>query len=726
MAKKILISLSLVLLLLVGVGVYALDITDDEEFEEVKTDTSFMLNSPLFTKEEDNKEYTQPAFDMALGGYEKVLENDNFELYHSKTRAYSIRVVNKANGFVWSSDDENIEDSKQAFKVTVLEKETGNDVVVSASDKKAVEIKPKVKETASKVVYEVELKYDDIEFEYEIELNDSGIKFSLLNDSINERGENKLIRISFFQYLGATVGDEVPGYVVIPSGNGGLIRYSKNSVISSAYQAPFYGTDLNYLKENGTLDDVLNMPVYGFVHGVNQNACLVEIKDGDANSTFNYVPAGYNSVQKHNQTYLNFVYRQPYTLETPNAKFTIIPDEYYKSDVVVEYSFLTGEDANYVGLAKQYQKSLVKDGVLGNASLAESTQMHVEAFGREYEEGLLFKKYHNMTTVSDLIDIDAELKENGVDNILYTLKGYYTGGFSGSKPTNVNFEGALGSLGRLDDNGMNYYLYYNPVETYKEILQHPSYNLVNVYRKEIYQTVEEDAKYTFYSDVTTIESGLSTAFDKYDSKVGLDGITKFLYGDYNREYDREETLDVYANSLNDKLYPMYSPNAYLWKNLDKYLTMDLYHERMRFITDSVPFAQIVLHGYVDMYSTYLNFSSNQDLDGLKCIEYGVYPAYLITKEASHNLSKTLSSDLFATEYGRVKDKMFSQYEFIKGALDHVVGAQIVERNVLKLGIVEVVYSNGVTIVVNYTNNSYLHRASGLQVKSMGYEVITNG
>lgn len=724
MAKKILISFSLILLLLVGVGVYALDITDDEEFEEVTTDTSFMLDSPLFTHVEDKTEYVQPAVDMEADGYEKVLENDKFEFYHSKSKAYSIRVVDKSNGFVWSNDVGTAE-SRQAFKASVIDGD-GKDQSASAGLADEVEITPKVKATLSKVVYSVKLKYDNITFDYEIALTDSGIKFSLLNDTIKEKGDSKLISIDFFQYFGAVKGAEVPGYIVIPSGNGGLIRYSENSVISSSYLAPFYGSDLNRLSEKDSLKDVLNMPVYGFVHGVDQNACLVEIKEGSANSLFNYIPAGYKSVQKHNQSYLSFVYREPYVLKTANSEFTLVPEEYYQSNIEVEYSFLSGSDANYVGLAKQYQESLVEDGVLGNASLATSTQMHVEAFGREYEEGLIFKKYHNMTTISDLLDIDAELKENGVDNILYTLKGFYTGGFSASKPSNVNFDSVLGSLHTLEENGINYYLYYNPVETTKERLSYPSYNLVNVYRNEYYLTVEEGAKYTFYSDMDTIGSGLNTAIDKYGSKVSFDGITKFLYGDYNRDYEREESVNVYYQALNDNLYPMYSPNAYLLKNTDKYLTMDLYHERMRFITDSVPFAQIVLRGYIDMYSTYLNFSSNQDLDGLKCIEYGVYPAYLITKEASHNLSNTLSSDLFATEYSRVKDKMFSQYEFIKEALDNVVGAQIVDRNVLKLGIVEVVYSNGVTIVVNYTNNSYLHRSSGRQVKSMGYEVIING
>ena len=95
MVKKILICLSICLLLLVGLGVYALDITDDEDFKEVTTDTSFMLNSPLFTQKEDGRKYVQREYDMEADGFEKVLENDKFEFYHSESKAYSIRVVNK-------------------------------------------------------------------------------------------------------------------------------------------------------------------------------------------------------------------------------------------------------------------------------------------------------------------------------------------------------------------------------------------------------------------------------------------------------------------------------------------------------------------------------------------------------------------------------------------------------------------------------------------------------
>lgn len=722
MAKKILILLVAVVVCIASYSAFALDLSDDKEFEEVVTDTSFMLDSPLFTQPEDYEENTK---EHGLSGFTKVLENKKFIFYHNENekRAYSIRIKNKETGYVWSSNGAGAL-SNNVFTVNALDKNgefisaaTGG---IQSTDSQYVQITPEIDEENMKVTYNVNLPEDKISFAYTISLTDDGIKLHMDNESIQENGENILANITFFPYFGAsgveedeTTGEKsvaIPGYIVIPSGNGGLIRYGVNPTINSIYTTTFYGTDLNFHTDNSRVGNTLSMPVYGLVHGVNQDACLVEIKQGDSIATFNYESAGVN-INKYHKAYLTFNYRQRYKMETSNSTFMLSSD-ISTSDIDVEYSFLSEENANYVGIARKYQESLIEAGALGNAKLSDSTQMHVEAFGREYEEGLIRKKYVNMTTIDDILDINSELEMNGIDNVVYTLKGYYKGGYSGSTPTNVNFEGALGNLNKLNNQGLDYYLYYNPVETRGPRLQYPGYNLVNITRKEYYLEEEKDAKYTFFTDVKTIEEGLNKAINKYDDLVAYDGITQYLYGDFNNNYTRQDTLNIYSSIFGDELYPMYLPNAYLLKNTSKYLNMSLYHEKMKFITDSVPFTQIVLRGYVDLYSSYLNFSSNQDLDALKCIEYGVYPAYLITEKASHELSDTLSNNLYATEYSRVRNKMVSNYTMIKTALDQVVGAQIVARNVLAVGVVEVTYSNGVSIVVDYNK--------------MGFEVIYNG
>ena len=706
MAKKILILLVALAVCVTCYTAYALSLSEDEEFIELVTDETIMLDSPLFTQKEEIVEYKQ---DLNLDGFKKLLENSKFALYHNEKRGYSIRVLNKETGFIWSSNGSGAS-SDSVFIVKLLDKNKSWLPDALSTDKNFVEIEPVVDKSSATVTYSVNIPEDGVAFEYVIALTENGITLSLDNESIVETGTNVFANITFFPYLGASGVENnevtIPGYVVIPSGNGGLIRYTAAPTINQPYSTAFYGTDLNFYQDTTKVGNVLSMPVYGFVHGVNQNGCLVEIKEGSAMTTFNYEAALYNGVNKYHKTYLTFNVRQWYNMSTATNPNIPMYSDRCTADLNIEYSFLSNQDANYVGIARKYQESLVGDGVLGNATLADSTQIHVEAFGREYEPGLLARKYINMTTTNDLVNINEELKLSGITDILYTLKGYYKGGFSGATPTNVNYENKLGSLNKLDDNDMNYYLYYNPVETRNDRLKLPGYSLVNVYRNEYYLEEEKDSKYTFFTDVPTIEEGVNKAVKKYDETLAIDGITQYLYGDFNQGYTRQQTYELYSSILGDAMYPMYSPNAYLLKNTSAYLNMSLYHEKLKFITDSVPFTQIVLRGYVDLYSSYINFSSSQTIDVLKCIEYGVYPAYLITEQASHELSDSLSNNLYATEYSRVRDKMFTQYKLIKSALDNVIGAQIVGREVLAVGVVKVTYNNGVSIVVNYNTEGF--------------------
>ena len=153
-----------------------------------------------------------------------------------------------------------------------------------------------------------------------------------------------------------------------------------------------------------------------------------------------------------------------------------------------------------------------------------------------------------------------------------------------------------------------------------------------------------------------------------------------------------------------------------------YLNMPLYHDRSRFITDSVPFLQILLRGYVDYYSTYLNFSTNQEIDLLKCIEYGSNLAYLISAEESYLIANTLSNHLYATHYESNKKLIFEQINDASVALNQVKGQAIENRVVIETGVVEVTYANGVRIYVNYTGDAYTY--NNIEIPSMDYKVVS--
>ena len=217
---------------------------------------------------------------------------------------------------------------------------------------------------------------------------------------------------------------------------------------------------------------------------------------------------------------------------------------------------------------------------------------------------------------------------------------------------------------------------------------------------------------------------VNKAFDYYEDKafdgLALDGIGYRLYGDKNNSLTRTDAMEVITSLLSSKKVLMYTPNSYLFGSTSKYLNMPLYSSRYRFVTDSVPFLELVLKGYIDYYSPYLNFSSNIDLDILKCIEFGVSPAFLVTTKESYNLSNTLSSNYYATYFDAVKSVIAKDYNYINQALREVIGAKITDREILEEGISVVTYSNGKKIIVNYTNDSYTFE--GVEVKPLSYKV----
>ena len=575
-----------------------------------------------------------------------------------------------------------------------------------------------INKTSTSVTYKLHHTKADIELDYTVTVTNSGLEFSLLREDIKENNPEYILKsIQVFPYFGATYKKEVPGYAFIPSGNGALIRYSSESVLSaSGVKRKYYGSDENLVINNEA--DILSLPVFGSVQGVNQDAMLARIKSGSAMAELTYIPAVNTSL--FNRIYNSFVYRDAMTMTIPGGGTVPIYDkELSPEDISMSYTFLSNDDANYVGMAKQYQQDLVNDGILTKNANSGSTNVHVDVFGGETEKGILFDSYVKMTTTDQLLEINEQLTDVLDNKFKYTLRGYYRNGYSRQTASNISFDSRLGSLRDLE--GLDYELYYNPIETYNSSLKYPGEVLVSITSDKHYVEIEADAKYKFYTRVNTVLSGVEDAIDKYDSQIAFDALGYRLYGDSKAGYFRTQTMDLYVASLNEGKYSMYRPNEYFLKNTEEYLTAPLYHGRQRYITDSVPFLQIVLRGYVDYYSSYLNFSTNQTIDTLKCIEYGSNPAYLVTYEPSHLLSNTLSNHLYATHFDSNKESIIEHTRMITEALSGVVGERIVAREVLALGVVKVSYSNGTVIYVNYTNS--VQKFDGVSIEKENYKVV---
>ena len=700
--------------------VFAINYKEVNRETIINKNEQVLLDSPLFTKVENNEEYIQDEIDLEADGFKRATSNGDLELYYHP-KSLALRIKNKHNGFIWATDLVNpkkygINASQTRLAQTAFEVEYVDEKgKASASSKTAFDSTSSVSVSGKTITFTINISKISLKFKYKVTLTNNGINLKLDHESISEGEKYFLTDIKFFPYFGASRLKEKPGYMFIPSGNGALIRFDQSVAISNSYKERYYGVDANYSQNEER--DSLSLPIFGVVHGVNQHAFLAEIEEGSEIAYLNFDPSSIKL--GFNRLYNSFTYRQTYMISIPgtDTNVTMIPENIYNRNISINYNFLEDSDANYIGMAKAYQKKLVKDNIISKNINSGSNKVNIDVLGGETKSGIIMDKFLKMTTTDNLIEINNDLKSELSNDILYTLRGFNKGGLSRHNFNNFEFTSKLGNL--KDLNELEYYMYYNPVETYNSKNKANKETLVNIFNAQFVVIVEDGRKYKFYNGYKYVDEGLNKALDKYDN-LYLDGITSKLYGDGKLELSRSDVYDKMSTKF-EKQMPMIRPNLYLFKNTSNYLNMPLYHSRLRFITDSVPFTQILLRGYIDYYSTYLNFSTNQDIDLLRAIEFGSNLSYLISYEESYELASTLSNHLYATHYGSNRDLIINQVKTATSALSNVKGKAIIDREQLSVGVVCVTYENNIKVYVNYNNNDYTY--NNVVIPKLGYKVV---
>lgn len=694
---------------------------DEEPYEFLEGGTATLLESNLFTKKEDYEPYTQPIPDMTE--FVNVLENQSLIVYMNPV-GLALRVYNKITGFYWASDLININDypltgaiQRRIQSAITIDYLNESNISISASILKRRT--PENAETSyeiidDKIIAYVDFVEEEIALAFTVELDDTDIVIEVLRDSIEEYGVNRLTKLYLYESFGSTFSDEIPGYFFIPSGNGALIRFEDTSAINNVYRARFYGQD-KYRGINAQ-ESALNYPVFGTVHGVNQNALFTEIEEGAEYAEYVYTPPTYQT-EFHSQGIV-FLMRENHTQPLSGSEnITIYESEIKTYNPKVRYTVLDGEDANYIGFALTLKERLIEKDILDLSLKPSQVHLQLDVLMKEYEKGLLFKNNYNMTTVGQLLDIHQKLQGQDVENISYVLRGYNDGGYSDRRYDNYGVDRGLGNFSRLDDLDISYY--YDPTVMYSYSANIPGSALKMVNKRQYVIQHARGEYYSYLIDIDVIKDDFSDAYDELTSrgKMALDGLSNELNS--NDMYKRDEVYGIYEELFTNRM-PMYRPQYYNLKYTEAYLMSNLYHDRSKFFTDSVPFEQILLSGTMPIYTQFLNFSSNIHIDALKMIEYGMMPSYLITAEPSYLLNQTISSDLYATYYDNLESYIVDTYKEAKTALDMVIGHQIIDREVLDVGVVRVDYDHGYSVYVNYTNDVY--QAGLLSIPALGYYV----
>lgn len=745
MCKKVAKILALILFIssfTFGLNKHIVAASEDETTNEISLSS---IDNTITQMESKNKDIAPIVIPEA---FEKVAENEILELYLNEG-TLGIMVKNKITGYVWASGRENEEDrlnktwrafAKSGVTIEYMSNK-GKFEKVSVSDDKA---KIKVKKNDKGFSANINYKNEGIEFDFILELKNDGIEVKIPENSIKETKDiYKLQAIYIYPFLGATKGTDIPGYIFLPDGSGALMRLDrKNDIATEPYIKRIYGDDFgmtgprdysNYMAQQ---PETINIPVFGVAHNVNENAFVAIIDEGGSYAEIHGYPSGMTT--EFNWVSPRFIFRETYSQPVDKKGTGVIVNQRERNQVniAIEYRFLSNENANYVGMAKEYQNYLIKKGVLRQRDKKlNDIPLRLEFFGAENKKRLIGKKIIPMTTLDEMDGMIEELKSSGVNNMTVVFRGWTKGGITGGSPNHFPFEKKVASasewksiLTKYKENNIPIFLYTDYVKAYKKSKGFSKLKDVAQSIAEKLLAFENYAEYSYLSPNKTKEifKKEEKKFDKYGvENIAIDTVGTNLFSNHSKynKLTRDESEKQYeeALELTNKKIGLYKPNAYLWKNVDSIFDIPMSSSQFVTTTDTVPFLQIVLKGYVDYYAPVINFAANPEFALLQTIDYGCYPSFYLTKENPVKLLETATSWLYSSEYDVWKDEIINSYMKTNEALNKVQGATIEKREVIENGIVCVEYSNGIKILINYRDSDY--SVEGIHLSSMSFKLL---
>jgi hypothetical protein len=622
--------------------------------------------------------------------------------------------------------------------------------------------------------YVLDIEFDDPEIfiKLHIYFDDQGIRYQVLDEDISGEAEQSLAAILISPFLGASGGAyetfdlaemdyneeifkyKIPGYSLVPDGAGSLIRFGDNTEKLNDYDASVYGTNIaqteNFSGFAGAYVPfkTASMPVFGISHGDDSQAAFVAFAtEGDEYMQIVAMP-------EENLTYYNFtypryeynkVYNQVYNQQGWGYLTTY--DERNHFDVDMRYNFLAGDgsvledgpQASYVGMAQSYREYLIENGMLTEQVYSyDDIPIRLDFLLSDAEEGITGFNNAITTTSSGVDRILEDMMENNITNINSGLLGWQDGGITLGDPWKTDFTRQIGTersfrnlVEKYAELGVDISFsqdYYKINEEQMNLRRNATQHTSSWYSYRIFGTTPIN-QYYYARPTKSIEWMLEQTDKLNDLNVSsytIQGISDNLTADYtgndtSRTEAKQLVIDGFADLTEGILVNAHSPNAYILQYVDRYLQAPVYGTQFLIETDTVPFVELVLQNTMELYGPYSNFSFYTDSDVLRMIDYNIYPSFVLTEEPAYLLTNTMSKNFYSTEYHLYEELITHVYQTVNGALGDVIGANWIDRTVVENGLVVNEYDNGVTIVINYTDQVITYE--GVSVQAEAYAVI---
>lgn len=586
----------------------------------------------------------------------------------------------------------------------------------------------------------------------EITLTDNALSVRVMSSELKETTYNHVTAIHVLPCFTAAGIHAEKGYLFIPDGSGAIAELNNQKGDITDYTGTVYGFDRALeQKERPDLEQNIIMPVLGIKSG--DHALTGIITQGAENSEI------YANIAAEGIGY-NRIY--PKMITAVSDSTTLFEADYFNmreifrlesreklDDYEVQYFSLSGEQANYAGMADNYRSYLTENGMLSKQPAKPSLNLNLYGATEKQASflGIPYQKLIAMTTFEQAKQFIAQLNQAGVDNLAIRYSGWNNYGLKNKKiPSKAKPLSVLG--GEKQYLALQEYLdsihaeFYSDVDFLNFEKSGNSISVLSDVSMSMFNTRVQQYEYlrSVYVPSLTVESWyllkpqkLDQVADKFfgsfnklntSGGVCLSGIGQMLYSDFDKKgTDRTGALNYYQAMLEKQKNTELSVecgNAYTLPYVKRIFSMPGISSGNMIFDESVPFAQIVLHGYMPYSSEDINRAEEPRNAMLKCIETGSDPYFCGMYEDSFILMDTSRNDLYSTDFSTWSDQAVEIYKKYSKVYEQLYDKRISSHSQMSEFVFCTSFEDGTNIYVNYSDSP--QTVQGITVQGKDFTV----
>ena len=610
----------------------------------------------------------------------------------------------------------------------------------------------RVRASAKDNGFTVEYYFDDGKFMIPVEfvLNNDSVQVKIDPTKIQET-KSRIISISIAPFLCSAKNGSEDSYLFFPSGSGAIIEPKDVSLQGNKYTSEVYGADLSVKETTDTIKgEEVRIPVFGAKSDATTAICGI-IEEGEESSAIETVVG--STAFKHSSVYANFVLRSYFIFNGKSSK-DVAKDVYSQyllsSPLSVSFYPLVNDKANYTGMAEVYRNYLTKTEKM--PTLTQDVNLNLTFVGGELVPksflGIPYTELFGATTLEDAYNIVDEVSSQTNAKTTVNLKGFTNSGIDVSTiGGGFSIAEALGKTSDLQK--LNELCKSKSAELYFDFeinkfssaskgfktFADASFNAgdvnVLVYDHNIATNAIE--KKTAYHLLTPSKFTYAAqkVLDK-TSKWALDGISlgslsSIAYSDFSDD----TSSDYYAKSyFGDRVTEAYkavkdggkkvmTSDANLAAALVSDVIVDapLTSSKANVFSEDVPFYSMVFKGYTGLAGQSVNLAASPRKAVLQSVEAGYGLNYTVINNWENSLLTCYSPIFYNSRYADIKDSIINNQKELSGYYEKIAGAKIVSHNILADGVRETVFSNGVSVIVNYNKTAVTTDAGTVAAES---------